>query len=85
MSGLTSAAAANEAKVVEARYLVLHHTRGVPQLGGVVLVVARHDGHNSPIGYVSQGNHLAGAERSKGRHLLTALNNIQQVDTHFTP
>lgn len=57
---LASAAAANEAKVVEARYLVLHHTRGVPQLGGVVLVVARHDGHNSPIGYVSQGNHLEG-------------------------
>lgn len=65
VSGLTSATAAHKAKVVETRYLVLHHTRGVPQLGGVVLVVARHHRDNGPIRYVSQSNHLSEPQRSR--------------------
>lgn len=56
---LTSPAAAHEAEVVEARHLVLHHARGVPQFGRVVLVVARHHRHHRPVGYVTQGNHLS--------------------------
>lgn len=56
---LTSPAAAHEAEVVEARHLVLHHTRGVPQLSRVVLVVACHHRDHRPVGYVPQSDHLS--------------------------
>lgn len=64
---LTSSAAAHEAEVVEAGHLVLHHARGVAQLGRVVLVVARHHRHHRPVGYVSQGDHLSEAARKVKR------------------
>lgn len=62
---LTSPAAAHEAEVVEARHLVLHHARGVPQLGRVVLVVARHHRDHRPVGYVPQGHHLSEPPRGQ--------------------
>lgn len=58
VSGLTSATAPHEAKVVETCYLVLHHTWGVPQLCGVVLIVPCHYRDNGPIRYVSESHHL---------------------------
>lgn len=65
VSGLTSAAAPHEAQVVEARHLVLHHTRGVTQLGWIILVVARHDCDHCAVRYVSQSDHL-GEKDSQG-------------------
>lgn len=55
---LTSAAPSHEAQVVEPGHLVLHHGRGVPQLGRVVLVVAGHHGDQGPVGDVTKGHDL---------------------------
>lgn len=65
-SGLTSATAPHEAKVVETCYLVLHHTWGVPQLCGVVLIVPCHNRDNGPIRYVAESNHLLEPQQSRG-------------------
>lgn len=57
-SVLTSAAPSDEAQVVEPGHLVLHHGRGVPQLGRVVFVIAGHNGDQSPVGDVPKGHDL---------------------------
>lgn len=56
----TSSTPAHEAQVVEAGHLVLHHGRGVPQLGRVVLVVPGHHRHQGPVGHIPKSHHLQG-------------------------
>lgn len=60
----TSSTPAHEAQVVEAGHLVLHHGRGVPQLGRVVLVVSGHHRDQSAVGHVTKSHDLhAGQSR----------------------
>lgn len=54
----TSSAPAHKSQIVEPGYLVFHNSRGISELGGVVLVVAGHDGNHSPIWYLSEGYNL---------------------------
>lgn len=76
VSGLTSAAAPHEAQVIEACHLVLHHTRGVAQLGWIILVVARHDRDHCAVRYVSQSNHLWESDRQSGNVILLWLSEL---------
>lgn len=59
---LTSSTPAYEAQVVKAGHLVLHHRRGVPQLGRVVLVVSGHHRDQSPVGHVTKSHDLHAGE-----------------------
>lgn len=54
----TSSAPADEPQIVELSHLILHHRRGVPQLGTVVLVVSRPHSHHGPIPDVPKRDHL---------------------------
>ena len=55
---LTSARPPDEPEIVELGHLVLHDGRAVPQLGAVVLIVARSQGHYRPVRHVAQRDHL---------------------------
>lgn len=55
---LTSSAPTHEAKVVEPGHLVLHDCGSIPQLGRVILIIARHHCHHRSIRYIPQGHHL---------------------------
>lgn len=61
----TSSAPPNEAQVVEAGHLVLHHGGSVPQLGRVVLVVPGHDGDQSTIRDITEGHNLCGEKKKR--------------------
>lgn len=60
---LTSPAAAHEAEVVEPGHLVLHDSGSVAQLGGVILVIARHHRHHRSIRNIPQCHHLRKEDR----------------------
>ena len=55
---LTSSRPADEPEIVELGHLVLHDGRAVPQLGAVVLVVARSQCDYRPVRHVAQRDHL---------------------------
>lgn len=55
---LTSAASADEPKIVEFGDLILHQRGGVSQLRATVLVVAGSDRHQSPVANLAEGDHF---------------------------
>lgn len=63
---LTSSTPAHEAQVVEAGHLVLHHGRGVPQLGRVVLVVSGHHRDQGPVGHITKSHDLQAGQSRLG-------------------
>lgn len=58
-SFLTSSAAADETQVVETGHLVLDGSRGVSELGRIILIVTGHHSDQCAVRDVAEGNHLS--------------------------